>query len=565
MGYMVSIQVWWQPNFLHRDQVIPVVLLNRVFNSALCANIEFVHFSAATLARTRKAKVYSEMRMTGMRLAQSEGKAWNLLQCLRDREVRRQNGEQLDIRLLEGAKKAGSISSFGGADSVGEGRTRGRKRHSSPAQSSQRGHIRQQGSRHHADRFRTSQTGLEHWTVTPEEFLANHAWEQANPHRLVNRRGEHLYPSNDEEGRSDGVASNTSSFEYERKPHSRYSSDGGPLSPQVSMGSPLAKSSSLKLPLRNVPSFAMSSASLARSRSPSPTRNPHKHSRQTSDLLDIPQRVRKKLQEKIKGDRSGLSSRSHSPNRSDTSPAMSRALVEMDISKVQRSSTLPQNIRLNIDILARRPTISRRPKYLLQSAESEAKRELSRTRARLISTGITARAMLSRESHPTSISKCQHLMGRIAGLNRSITTSFDQDHLKATTDLTTMLSNLESRQTQIANHVQSALIKTRTETAVQIADIASQQTSTLLLQIKAVEDKMDALEYRTNSGWTHEKTLHLVFLVLEYIVMVVLWHLWVLLSVLRVAKQVVFGVWMAIWVFITGIINAIRWLLFLYP
>src|SRR5271170_884395 len=118
----------------------------------LLTNVEFVHFSAATLARTRKAKAYSEIKMTGMRLIQHDGKAWNPLQCIRDREVRRRTGEQLDIRLLEGravreSPNAGSISSFGGTDSLGEGRTRGRKRHSSPVQSSQRGSIRQQGSR----------------------------------------------------------------------------------------------------------------------------------------------------------------------------------------------------------------------------------------------------------------------------------------------------------------------------------------------------------------------------------------------------------------------------------
>ena len=134
-----------------------------------------------------------------------------------------------------------------------------------------------------------------------------------------------------------------------------------------------------------------------------------------------------------------------------------------------------------------------------------------------------------------------------------------------TTDLSTSLSTLESRQTQVANQVQSALTKTRTQTAVKIADIAAEQTSTLLLQVKAVEDKMDALEYRTNSGWTHEKTLRLVFLVLEYIVMVVLWHLWVLLSVLRLAKKIVWGVWIVVWGIIAGIFHFVGWLFFMYP
>jgi hypothetical protein len=173
--------------------------------------------------------------------------------------------------------------------------------------------------------------------------------------------------------------------------------------------------------------------------------------------------------------------------------------------------------------------------------------------------------MLAKDTQTTSISKCQQLMGTIAGLNRSLTTSMEEDHVKATTDLSTTLSALESRQSQVANQVQNALTKTRSQIGVKIADIAAEQTSTLLLQIKAVEDRMDALEYRTKSGWTHEKTLHLLFLVLEYIVSVILWCLWVLLSVLRMGKQIVWGVWLAVWTVVGGIIQFVRWLFFMYP
>ena len=75
---------------------------------------------------------------------------------------------------------------------------------------------------------------------------------------------------------------------------------------------------------------------------------------------------------------------------------------------------------------------------------------------------------------------------------------------------------------------------------------------------------MDALEYRTtSSGWTHEKTLHLLFLILEYVVMVILWHLWVLLSVLRVGKKIVLGVWFVIWAVGAGVVRFIEWLVFL--
>jgi hypothetical protein len=541
-------------------------------------DVDFVHFSSATLARTRKAKAYSEVRAAGMRLAQQNGKSWNLLQCLRDREVRRISGEELDIAILESrtrdSSKAGSVSSFGGTDSIGEGRTRGRKRHSSPIQPAQRGHIRQQSSRHHADRFRPShQSGLENWSVTPEEFLANFGWQQLNQHRMINRRKELIHPPTEDERRSDGVSSITSSFEYDRKAMGRYSSDGAPLSPQVSMGtplgisigSPLARSTSAKAGIRNVPSFAMSSNSLTRSRSPSPVRDA-KHTRQTSDLLELPQRVAKKLSHKIKGDRSGVSSRAPSPVRSETVPTTSAITEDGQIPK--RSSTLPQPLRLDINILARRPTIMRRQNNPASLHQAESKRELLRTRARLTATGITTRAMLQNDTPNADlqpIASCFQLMGNINGLNKTLTTSFEQIYPKATAELITTLSNLEERQAEIAKEVQSSLTKTRTETTVSISDIASEQTSTILLQLKAVEDRMDALEYRTNTGWTHEKTLHLLFLVLEYIVMVVLWHLWVLLSVLRLGKQAIGGVWAIFWGIVTGIIHVIRWLFFLYP
>jgi hypothetical protein len=154
-------------------------------------------------------------------------------------------------------------------------------------------------------------------------------------------------------------------------------------------------------------------------------------------------------------------------------------------------------------------------------------------------------------------------MNKFHDLDRSLTTSFEHDFPQATSDLLNVLTTLESRQTQISNQASSSLTKTRTETAVKIAEIASEQTSTLLLQLKAVEDKMDALEYRTNSGWTHEKTLHLVFLLLEYIVMVILWHLWVLISVLRYGKRFVYGVWALFWWIVMGIIGVVRWMIFL--
>ena len=154
-------------------------------------------------------------------------------------------------------------------------------------------------------------------------------------------------------------------------------------------------------------------------------------------------------------------------------------------------------------------------------------------------------------------------MNQFHDLDRSLTTSFEHDFPQATSDLLGILSTLESRQTQISNKATSSLTKTRTETAVKIAEIASEQTSTLLLQLKAVEDKMDALEYRTNSGWTHEKTLHLVFLLLEYIVMVILWHLWVFISILRYGKHFVYGVWALFWWMVAGIMGVVRWLFFL--
>jgi hypothetical protein len=439
---------------------------------------------------------------------------------------------------------------------MGEGRTRGRKRHSSPVQPVHRGHIRQQSSRQHADLFRSKQKALENWTVTPEEIIANFGWQQMNPHRQVNRHGELINPP--DEQMSDGLQSNSSSFDVERNALSRHSTEGNRMSPQVSIGSPLVRTSSLKSALRNVPSFAMSSSSLQRSRSPSPVRGA-KHARQTSDLLDIPQRVRRKIQDKIKGDKSGFSSRTTSPNRSDTMPVNPVNTQEIDISKTSRSQTLPHGLRINIDMLSRRPTISRRPKPSLSLQQHEPRRELARTQARIISTGIATRGMLDKDSRSADslpFASCQRLMGAIAG---------HQNYPETISDLTTTLSTLEHRQGLLANEVQSSLTKTRTETSVKIADIASEQTSTLLLQLKAVEDKMDALEYRANSGWTHEKTLHLVFLVLEYIVMVVLWHLWVLLSILRLGKRVIVGGWVVIWAVVAGIIRFTRWLFFIYP
>jgi len=154
-------------------------------------------------------------------------------------------------------------------------------------------------------------------------------------------------------------------------------------------------------------------------------------------------------------------------------------------------------------------------------------------------------------------------MNKFHDLDRSLTTSFEHDFPQATSNLLSVLTPLESRQAQISNQVSSSLTKTRSDTAVKIAEIASEQTSTLLLQLKAVEDKMDALEYRTNSGWTHEKTLHLVFWILEYIVMIVLWHLWVFISVLRYGKRFLFGVWGVFWGLVVGIIGLIRWIFFL--
>lgn len=505
-----------------------------------------------------------------MRLYQQDGKSWNPLQCLRDREVRRLSGEPLDTHFLEGrtreSSKAGSVSSFAATDSsLGEGRTsRGRKRHSSPVQPPQRGHTRQQSSRHqHAERYRMLPKGLENWSLTSEEVLSNYAWQQSNPNRMINRHYQLINPPTDDERRSDGVASKSSSFEYTR---ARYSSETVPLSPQVSHGSPLGRTTSAKAThLRNVPSFAMSSTSVNRSRSPSPVRGNSKHTRQTSDLLDIPQRVRKKIQNRIKGDRSGVSSRAHSPTRSETVPLSHSIQEDLDTSKTPRAVTMPNNLRLDIDVLARRPTISRRPKPAISTQETESKRELARTRARLISTGVTTRAMLpSQESTSIlPIMSCQNLMNKFHDLDRSLTASFEHDFPQATSDLLSVLSTVESRQTQISNKVSSSLTKTRTETAVKIAEIASEQTSTLLLQLKAVEDKMDALEYRTNSGWTHEKTLHLVFLLLEYIVMVVLWHLWVLISVLQYGKRAIYGVWGILWGIVMGSIRLVRWMFFL--
>jgi len=501
-----------------------------------------------------------------MRVSQTEGRDWNLLQFLRDREVRRISGEQLDTNVLDGRtrdhSKAGSVSSYGATDSV-DGRTRAHKRHSSPAQSG-RGHTRQQSSRHHAEsRYRTNQKGLEFWTITPEEYIANRTWQQANPHRMVNRKRELVHPpSDDHERRSDGAGSKGSSFDYDRRTHPRYSSDGIPLSPQISAGSPLlAHTSSLRSPLRTVPSFAMSSTSINRSRSPSPTRS-GKHARQSSELLDIPTRVRKRLQDKIRGergDRSEVSTRAHSPTRSD--------IIPINITR-EDGEPKPSHppLRLDIDILSRRPTIHRRHLRPLSPFIPERKRELTRTRARQLSIGITTRNMLPdplQDKQRNPISTCHQLMDTLYTLNNSITTFYDQTLPTAMKNVTKTLEDLESRQTSIANQVQSSLAKTRTETSVQISEIANEQTSTLLLQLKAVEDKMDGLEYRTNSGWTHEKTLHLMYLLLEYVVMVVLWHVWVLISALRMVKRLVVGGWMIWWGIIMGLIHFVRWLFFL--
>ena len=533
-----------------------------------------IHFSVATLARTRKTKQHFETRITAMRLIQSRGESWNLIQCLRDREVRRQSGELLDLRIFQAngrpreSSKAGSLSSFGGNDSLLDGVTKESKRHSSPIQTPQRGHVRQQSSKHHADRFRSSMRGVEYWTIKPEELLADMGWQQVNPHKMVDRWNKPIHPPplGSDDDKTDGIGSATSSFEYDRKGHRRYSSDGGLLSPQSSVGISLSKSNSSRIP--TVPSFAMSSASLARSRSPSPVRGtPGKpsHTRQTSDFLDVPRQVRKRIQEKIKGDKTPLSSRAHSPTRSVT-PSLTSLNIENDMAKLARASTLPPTLRLDMEILKkRRSTIASR-RTPMSARAPDGRRELARTRARLISVGIRARHFVSNDNNRiTPIDKCHRLMGKISGLNRSVNSSLHHDYVQASTDLESSLSALESQQTQLSEQVHSALQTTRTQIAVQIADIAAEQTSRLLLQVKAVEDKMDALEYRTNSGWTHEKTLHLVFLVLEYIVMVVLWHLWLLLSVLRIAKQAVGLVWMALWFVVVGVVRLIRWLFFLQP
>ena len=447
---------------------------------------------------------------------------------------------------------------------MGEGRTKGgNKRHSSPVQPSSRGSLRQQGSQHHADRFRTMQRGYEFWNVTPEEFLADIAWQQANPNRIIDAKGELIHPpAAEEERKSDSLESKNSSLDLDRKGTRRYSSDGGPVTPQMSFGSPLVNAPSMKSPLRNVPSFAMPTASLPRSRSPSPTRgSAGKHSRQTSDLLDVPTRVKRKIRDKIKGTGSAISSRSHSPAPSDRFPPA----PVIDLSKAPRSNLFPVPLRLDMGVLQRRATIMSPRKSIAPQQAETVKRDLARTRARLTSTGITARAMLAKDNQITPFTKCYTLMGTIAGLQGSINTSFEQQHSKAIAELNATLSTMESRQAQIGDQVQSALAKTRNQISPEIADIAAEQTSTLLLQVKAVEDKMDALEYRTRSGWTHERTLHVVFLVLEYIVMVVLWHLWLLLSVLRLAKKIVHGFWIVVWWIATGIYQMIQWLFFMNP
>jgi len=508
--------------------------------------------------------------MTGIRIAQQAGKSWNPLQVLRDREVRRLSGEpQLDLRVIEKTRtrdssKAGSLSSFAGSESIGKGRTKGgNKQHNSPIQPSSRGSLRQQGSRHHADRFRTTQRGYEFWNVTPEEFLADISWQQANPNRMINAKGELIHPlPAEEEWKSDSLGSKNSSLDLDGKGIRRYSSDGGPVTPQMSFGSPLIKTPSMKSPFRNVPSFTMPTTSVPRSRSPSPTRGSvGKHSRQTSDLLDVPTRVKRKIRDKIMGTGSAVSSRSHSPAQSDYFPPV----PVIDLSKAPRSNLFPMPLRLDIGVLGRRATIMTPRKSIAPLQAETVKRDLARTRARLASTGITARAMLAKDNQITPFTKCYALMGTLAGLHRSINTSFEQQHPKLIAELNATLSTMESRQAQIGDQVQSALAKTRNQISSEIANIAAEQTSTLLLQVKAVEDKMDALEYRTRSGWTHEKTLHVVFLVLEYIVMVVLWHLWLLLSVLRFAKKITQGLWIVVWWIVMRIYHFILWLFFMNP
>jgi hypothetical protein len=483
--------------------------------------------------------------------------------------LRHITGELLDIHIFEGRvrdhSKAGSISSYTGTDSIGERNTRAQKRHSTPSQKV--GYVRQQSTRQHADaRYRTNLKGLEFWTVTPEEFLANIGWEQANPHRMLNRKGDLIHPNAEENGRrSDETGSKGSSFEYDRRTHPRYSSDVLPLSPQISLGSPLAQTTSLRSPVRPVPSFALSSASVNRSRSPSPTRS-SKHGRQASDLLDIPTRVKKRLQDKLRGDRSdksAFSSRAHSPTRSEIIPIS----ITTEENEIPRSTARDQPpLRLNIDMLTRIPTLSARQLEPLSAFQPDRKRELARTRARQLSLGVTTRAMLSdfnEEGQHSPIMACHHLMNTINTLNTSLTTCIDQQYPTTMKCITKTLEDLETRQTAISNQVQSSLAKTRTETSTQISEIANEQTSTLLLQLKAVEDKMDGLEYRTNSGWTHEKTLHLMYLLLEYIVMIVLWHVWVLISALRLVKRFVVGGWMIWWGIITGLVHVVRWLFFL--
>jgi hypothetical protein len=525
------------------------------------------------------------LRLRAIRLSQNPGSHLNLLQCLRDRETRRQAGEYLDTRLLEGSKRPDSIDSD---SSILEGGSLSRTRSTASAtrntpsytqagpvlskqQRAGEGHGRQGSSRgHHADRFRTVELhGYEFWNVSPEEVIADFPWQQANPHRLVNRRGELINPvSSEEEKRSDGFASNTSSFEFERKSfQGRYSLDGGPLSPQVSIGSPLFKSQSLRgNGIRPIPSFAISSSSLTRSRSPSPVRN--KHSRQTSDLLDISRSVRRRLTDKIMKvdkDRSPRPSRSHSPARAETAPNHNRSSTFLEglpfSSKAPRATTIPHDLRLDIDILSkpRSSTIIRSPKLSSITYDSGAKRDLCRTLARVLSSGIIAHALLTDSTTP--LTKANNLLGRISGLNRTLTShELPSDALNPIME---SLANLSTEQTHLLTRVQSTLHKARTETHSSITEIATTQTGTLLLQLKAIEDKMDALEYRTKRVWTHEKTLRVMFLVLEYVVMVVLWHLWLFLSVLRVVRWGVMGIWLVFWGFVVGAVRFVRWLLFL--
>jgi hypothetical protein len=217
---------------------------------------------------------------------------------------------------------------------------------------------------------------------------------------------------------------------------------------------------------------------------------------------------------------------------------------------------------LNMDFLTRLPTIQQQfPVSILQA---ERTRELTRSRARHLSTAIRIRSLLPENGkvYPPIVT-CNNLISDIYNLNTSLSSSMDSTHQETIKHLSTTLSSLETQQSSISEKVHSSLNKTRTETAVQINDIADEQTSILLLQLKAVEDKMDALEYRTKSGWNHEKTLRLIFLVLEYVVMVVLWLIWVLISGLRWVKRGVVVLWIFFWGIIFVLYRVVKWLFFL--